>query len=279
MPGRKRIYVTGAGGALGAALAGHLGAVAVTRAAGEMPAAGWFDAADAGAVIVHAAGVSTAVADSDAAALARPHLELFAALAGRGWRGRAVLLSSAAVYGEADRLPVPEIAAIRPVNPYGAQKALVEAGLAALGRDAGFAVAVLRLANVYGTPRDLQRRRVIALLLDAALNGTPFTTYGDGTSLRDYLHVADLCRAVSLASAAEPAVLNLGSGTGTSLNALIAAVEAATGRRLDRRRGEVRAEAASSVLDISRAQDLLGWRPEVTLAEGLRRFLDSGAFA
>ncbi len=281
--GTGRIYVTGASGALGGALVhrlrGRAEVVAVNRAVGDMPEAGWFDPADAGATVIHAAGRSHALAEAEVEALARPHFEMFARLGEQGWRGRLVLLSSAAVYGEPAELPVSETAELAPVNAYGRHKLVLEQGLALVAASVGASFSALRLSNVYGTRRDLDRRRVVALLLDAAVKGEPFTTYGDGSSLRDYLHVADFCRAVDLATAAPPAVVNVGSGEGTSLNELIRQIEDLTGRSLDRRRGPLRAEAGSSVLDISRAAEVLGWRPEVGLGEGLAAFLGGGGFA
>lgn len=265
----ERWVVTGAGGALGGALVRSLGAEGLSGWRGGAVPDDWMPRLDRAEVVVHAAGPAVADADPDMAA---DHLALVRALADRGWTGRLVLLSSASVYGEPVRLPVPEEAPLSPVNPYGRFKRAVEAGLAELLP--AERLTVLRLANVYGTARDLSRRRVAAVILDALLNGRPFETFGDGTSRRDYLHVDDLCRAVAAARAG-PGVMNIGSGAGTSLNALIAACEAVAGRRLDRRRGAERAEAASSVLDVGRARVVLGWRAEVPLEEGLRRLFDS----
>lgn len=266
------VHVTGAQGALGAALAQALAGAArvlpVTRAGAPMPVADWFDPAHPEAAIVHAAGRSGAMEDGEVDAEVARHLDLFAALLARGWRGRLVLLSSASVYGEA-AIPTPETAPLAPVNAYGRMKLAVERGLAGMVADC----AILRLSNVYGSPLDLARRRVAALLLDAARKGQPFTTFGPGTSLRDYLHVDDLCRAVGRALDGPPGVWNIASGRGVSLDMLIAHVEAVTGRALDRRTGPARPEAKSSVLDISRAFRDLGWSPGMTLDQGLRRLL------
>jgi UDP-glucose 4-epimerase len=240
----------------------------VTRASGPMPEAGWFDPSHAGAAIVHAAGRSGAMQDAEIEAEVARHLDLFRALRTRGWRGRLMLLSSAAVYGDAED-PTPETAPLLPVNAYGRMKLAVEQGLAGIVPE----VSLLRLSNIYGSPLDLSRRRVAALLLEAALSGQPFTTYGPGTSLRDYLHVDDFCRAVARALAAPAGVWNIGSGTGVSLNDLIARVEAVSGCRLFRSTGPERPEPKSSILEIARARAVLGWSPEVALDEGLARLL------
>lgn len=276
-----KVYVTGAGGALGAAMAEALSArhqvVPVDRSHGDLPSDAWFDPADSDAAVLHAAGPSQAMSEDDPQALASLHLDLFTRLAGHGWRGRLLLFSSAAVYGDPAVLPVPESAALAPLNNYGRYKMLVEQGLTALAAQAGFSLTILRLANVYGTRLDLSRSRVIALLIDAARRGTPFITHGDGRGLRDYLHVTDLGRAIAPALAAAPAVLNLGSGIGTSLNDLRDAIEAVVGVRMNQQHGTPRPEAASNVLDITRAAAQLGWRPRVGLDTGIRR-LASGDF-
>ena len=268
--------VTGASGALGGALVRQLGIAGVSRAPGnwrqaDVPAGDWLRPGEETATIVHAAGPSAALGDADGAAAAQ--LAMVAELLKRGWHGRLVLLSSAAVYGAARQLPVAENTPLRPLNAYGACKLAVERGLARLLPPER--LLILRLSNVYGTVLDLDRRRVGALVLEALIRGAPFTTYGDGGSERDYLHIDDFCRAVAPALTAGIGAVNIGSGKGTTLDALIAAAEAVTGRRLDRRRGPLRAEAAASVLDVGRARRVLGWRAEIGLDEGLRRLFET----
>jgi len=267
-----RIYVTGAAGAIGRELVPRLArrgvVIALDRAAAPMPEAGWYDPAESNAAIVHLANAFHARAPGDAVSAAAEQIELFHRLADRGWRGHLVFLSSAAVYaGSAD--PIPETAPPAPPNPYGAQKLAVERGLTALAAQAGFALSILRVANVYGTPLDLARGRVGALLIAAARGGTPFRLYGDGSSQRDYLHIRDLCRAVEAALERRPALCNIGGGTGTPLRDLIALVERITGRAVPLEHHPAQAEAAASVMDVGRAAAELGWRAEVPLARGM----------
>lgn len=267
----RTIYVTGADGALGRALVRHLSAlgpvVPVTRTTAPMPGALWYDPTQADAAIVHAAGRSGAIPADRVGPETRLHLDLFRNLRDRGWQGRLALLSSAAVYGDAAVLPTPETAPLRPVNAYGLHKLGVEQGLADIVSDR----VILRLSNVYGTALDLSRRRVIALLVAAAQSGRTFTTFGPGTSLRDYLHVDDLSRAVVAALAGPPGVYNIGGGEGISLNALIGRVEAVVGRPLSCENGETRPEPKSSTLETALARRQLGWSPVVPLDEGIRR--------
>lgn len=281
-----KVLVTGASGALGGALLRHLAATGVPvsglsrqpapdwlpegvdwRQATGLDPADWYRDSDAAAALIHAAGPSGALPPgADPEAFAAPHLAMARALGARGWAGRLVLLSSAAVYVEPASLPVPESAPLKPLGPYGACKLAIETGLAGTGP------VILRLSNVYGTPLDLSRNRVAALVLAALRHGRPFTTYGDGSSVRDYVYIDDFCRAAASATTAPPGiVLNIGSGLGTTLARLIETAEAVTGLRLVRHPAPPRAEPAASILDIRQAGEVLGWHPGVALDEGLRR--------
>jgi UDP-glucose 4-epimerase len=270
---RHRVYVTGAGGAIGQVLVPYLAAggaevVPLTHAAAPLPEASWYDPDRPGAAVVHLATEFHARTAGDAAASAALHVALFRRLVALGWRGRLVFASSAAVYAGSES-PIPEAAEPAPPNPYGAHKLAVEHGLAELAAAAGLSLTRLRIANVYGTPLDLSRRRVAALLIDAARRGAPFTAYGDGSSLRDYVHVTDLVRAVQAALDGAAGLFNIGSGKGTRLTDLIALVERITAWRIDVRFAASQAEAAASVLDPSRAEAALGWRARIGIEAGL----------
>lgn len=281
-----RVYVTGASGALGGAAVRHLAGigldvVGVSRAAvaegivwrrsASMADAGWYDPSEPRAVIVHAAGPSSVLAE----AAPDEELALFERLTAAGWRGRLTLLSSAAVYGAAP-VPVSEDTQPRPTSAYGRYKLALEDGVRDLSTRHGFDLVTLRLANVYGTALDLSRRRVAALVVDAALGGAPFTLVGNGSSRRDYLHVDDFARAVAatiLAHAPLPSPFNIASGTGTSLAELVDLVGRLAGRPVPLVRVPERGEVAASVLDIRRARAALCWSPQVGLEAGLARLI------
>lgn len=292
---RRVVYITGASGALGADLAHRLrdtpgiAPVAVSRAACPAPVptrrvaayapADWREPGDADAAIVHAAGLARPGSGfADFADLSRrhiaPHLAMLDDLIAGGWRGRLVFVSSAAVYGEPRRLPVPESAPCNPLNAYGLSKLCLERSLAERAVQAGLRVATLRLSNLYGARYPARSGRgVIDLIRAAIAEDRAFGVHGDGAALRDYLHAADLAAAVQAAIAADlPAgasVFNVGSGTGTALIDLVDAVARAEGRAPALTRLPPRAEARSSILDIARARRRLDWRPRVSLAEGL----------
>jgi len=142
---------------------------------------------------------------------------------------RVVFTSSREVYGEVDRLPVPEDAPFNSKNAYGASKAAGELYVRVFLNTYGVETAVLRLANVYGSH---DRDRVIPLWLDAANSGEHMIVYG-GQQLIDFVHVDQVVEALVRASTAaiigQP--INVGSGQGTPLLQLAERVLALPGAR------------------------------------------------
>jgi len=185
---------------------------------------------------------------------------------------RLVVASSSSVYGDAPSYPTTEESRTRPVSPYGVTKLAGEQlCLAYAQRNASsMAVAMLRYFTVYG-PRqrpDMAFRR----FMEAALAGRPVVLYGDGQQTRDFTYVDDVVRANLLAMTApvRAEAINIGGGRRVTLNQTLELVGAVTGRqlRVDRRPappGDVRHTGA----DGTRAEALLGYRPETDLETGL----------
>jgi UDP-glucose 4-epimerase len=194
---------------------------------------------------------------------------------------RIVFSSTAAVYGVPDSTPIPEDAALRPINPYGESKRAFEGALAWYGRAYGLRSVILRYFNVAGATEALgedhdPETHLIPNVLRAADGGPALTVFGDdyptpdGTCIRDYIHVSDLAEAHVLALAAtapgdprtdEPLVCNLGNGGGFSVREVLSAAEAVTGRPISfsvggRRAGDPPVLVARS----TRAAEVLGWR-------------------
>lgn len=188
-------------------------------------------------------------------------LNLLSALDGH----RVVLASTAGVYGAPLDQPITEDCPRAPSSPYAASKAAAEdllAWTAASGRIGG---TVLRLFNAAGGG-DTDTSRVITRLVGAAAGEVPgFEVFGDGSAVRDFVHVRDIASAVAIAlencEVGESAVYNVGA-CAASVNDVLAAVERVTGRAVDVTRrpahpGEVRELRA----DTSRLR-ALGWKPE-----------------
>lgn len=208
---------------------------------------------------------------------------------------RLVFSSTAAVYGDPERLPLDEAHPKAPVNAYGATKLAVELVLEAYARAYDFGYVALRYFNAAGgdpaVPALAERHdpetHLVPLVLDAALGRRPsVAVFGtdwptpDGTCLRDYIHVLDLAEAhvralAYLAEGGASCALNLGTGKGVSVRDVLAAVEAELGVRVEVVEAPRRAgDPAELVADPSRAAEVLGFR---TSRSDLRRIVADAA--
>jgi len=175
------------------------------------------------------------------------------------------LLSSGAVYGSANTLPIPEDHPTNPINVYGIRSLVAEKYTLMQADRLGFKARILRISNAFGvcaSPRC--SRGVVATLLHKLMHDEPFTVYGDGLAIRDYIHVADVAAAVLQLMSVHPetTVLNVGSGTGHSILDLISMSSAITGRKLRIRFERQRSfEVRRNVLDISLLRQLIELKP------------------
>jgi UDP-glucose 4-epimerase len=191
---------------------------------------------------------------------------------------RVVFVSSGgAVYGEQEAFPAPEGHPTRPVSPYGVSKRAGE--LYAFFYQAEYQIPyfALRYANVYGPRQDPHGEAgVVAIFTARMLRGEPLTVNGDGKQTRDYVFVGDVARANLLALERDPlGAVNVGTGVETDVNTLVRLLLEATGSRSEVRHGPAKqGEQRRSVVDCARAAAELGWRPAVTLADGLRRTVE-----
>jgi UDP-glucose 4-epimerase len=187
---------------------------------------------------------------------------------------RVVFLSSGGtVYGPPDRAPFSESCVAHPVNAYGTLKRELERELFHSGLD----VVAARISNAYGPGQvPAPGQGVIAHWLAAASGRTPISVFGDRVSTRDYVFIDDIVEAVARIHdfpQALPPVLNVGSGSPSTLDDVLSAVAAAVGADgLDIREAPKRAtDTASTWLEVSLARDVLGWEAKVGLDEGVAR--------
>ena len=208
--------------------------------------------------------------------------------------------STAAVYGDPVRVPIPETARLEPVNPYGSTKLAIELALAAWSGAYGLRWAALRYFNAAGAhPSGLLREshdpetHLIPLALDAGLGhrgelsvfGTDYPT-PDGTCIRDYIHVEDLASAhlaalARLEAGEQLGALNLGTGHGCSVRQVLDAAARVLGRPIPHQIAPRRAgDPPQLIADPSRAMSMLGWQPqrsslEMIVEDALRPRVDA----
>jgi len=193
--------------------------------------------------------------------------------------GRFVYASTGgAIYGEAELVPTPEDAAAAPMSPYGQGKLAAEGYCSLFERLAGLSAASLRFANVYGPRQDpLGEGGVIAIFCGRAASGGSATVFGDGHQTRDFVYVSDVVDALLAAADTDVrGAFNVGTGRETSVLELAVALREVSGAQLPVELAPARAgEVVRSCLNASLARELLGWRAQVGLTEGLRRTLQS----
>jgi UDP-glucose 4-epimerase len=185
--------------------------------------------------------------------------------------------SGGAVYGEQETFPAPETHPTNPVSPYGVSKRSGELYAFFYQAEYGLPFVALRYANVYGPRQDPHGEAgVVAIFTGRMLRGEPITVNGDGGQTRDYVFVGDVARANLRALERDvTGPVNIGTGVETDVNRLAAELLAATGSRSEVRHGPAKpGEQRRSVVDVRRAAEVLGWRPEVSLADGLRRTVE-----
>ena len=194
-----------------------------------------------------------------------------------------IFSSSAGVYGNTDSELIGEDHPKQPTNPYGESKLMAEQLLGWFGTVHGLRTVSLRYFNAAGATLDGKlgenhdpETHIIPLALKACRDGREFTLFGtdyptpDGTCIRDYIHVEDLCRAHlaalhSLTEGHSGGTYNVGTGRGVSNREILRKVEEVTGRRLRVSEGPRRAgDAPRLVADPKRIEAAYGWKPRLS---------------
>lgn len=230
-------------------------------------------------IVVHLLGGSAPaesnadpVADVEASLL--PSLRLIDACADAGVKRMIFLSSGGTVYGPSNAERLAEDDPTNPISAYGINKLAVEKYLGLYRHLHGLNAIVLRVANPYGPYQRRRAQGVVGAALHKALAGTPIEIWGDGSVVRDYLHIDDVVAAILLAAKHHGSnwVFNIGSGQGRSIGEVVADVCAVTGTPLTSviySPGRL-ADVPRNVLECSRAAQELGWRPRVAWMDGLR---------
>jgi len=192
--------------------------------------------------------------------------------------GKFLFTSSSAVYGEPKFLPITEEHPTNPMSPYAESKIAAETFVHGFYEKELLSSVVLRLFNVYGPRQGVNDYSgVITRFIDNCKRGAPLVIYGNGGQTRDFIHIQDAVDAILIAmddEYAEGNVFNIGSGVATSIFDLADTVMEIAGVDLqvlyeEARPGDIR----HSYANISKAESLLEYRPQIPLEYGLRTLL------
>ena len=182
--------------------------------------------------------------------------------------------SGGATYGDTEVIPTPETHPQRPVSHYGAAKAASELYLGVYRASHGIPSTSLRYSNVYGPRQDPHGEAgVVAIFCGRLLEGRPCTIFGDGGQTRDYVYAGDVARANLLAAERRfDGAINVGTGVETDVVQLYGHLARAAGVARPPEHAPARmGEQRRSCIDPATAEKVIGWRPEVALADGLAR--------
>ncbi|VAW41986.1 UDP-glucose 4-epimerase [hydrothermal vent metagenome] len=198
---------------------------------------------------------------------------------------RVVFTSSGAVYGRLLTQPVHENDTPNPDSPYAVSKWAAEQYIHTIGRLWHIETVALRIFNAYGPRQSLpiSHAPVIPRFLHQAMTGGSVVLHGNGQQTRDFIYVTDVVAALlsaATATAVNRQIINIGSGIETSLAQLVKQIGKISGKRVNQlTNSQKEGGVPRLVADISRAQQLLGFRPLVALEEGLQRTLaEDGRF-
>lgn len=188
-----------------------------------------------------------------------------------------MMSSGGTIYGEGGGAKKVETDCLKPVSPYGFMHLMVDKGLTQISLRKKMQTLCMRIANVYGPGQNtVEGQGLIPAIRNCVLAEKKFTIRGDGSSVRDYVFIDDVVEAIHLALNVErlPLVMNIGSSSGASVNEVISAFEAEIDKPIKITNVPAhKAEIKQIVLDNTLAQDVLGWVPQVSLKQGLQKYL------
>ncbi|MBI5472927.1 MAG: GDP-mannose 4,6-dehydratase [Ignavibacteriae bacterium] len=185
--------------------------------------------------------------------------------------------SGGAIYGEQDYFPADEQHPTRPISPYGVAKLTTEQYLFYYKTVYGVDSVSLRYANIYGPRQNPEGEAgVVAIFTTKLLAGLQPIINGDGKQTRDYVFVGDVVRANVLAlQCAGSEIFNIGTGVETDVNQLFHHLRTSTKSNAVEKHGEAKkGEQLRSVLSSGKIQKQLGWKPTVSIEEGLQRTVE-----
>lgn len=207
-----------------------------------------------------------------------PSINLFNKAALKKVKKIIFISSGGTIYGKPQYLPIDEMHPTEPEVSYGITKLAIEKYLLLHQEIYGIKAIILRVSNPYGARQSLQNPHgVINHFLHKILKNSPLDIYGDGSDIRDYIHVSDVAEACyrAILYSGKENIFNVGSGKGTNLHQLIDYIKKElrndiTLNYLPSRKFDVN----SNILNINLAREELKWSPQVTLKDGLAKTIN-----
>ncbi len=184
-----------------------------------------------------------------------------------------IFLSSASVYGIQTSLPIIEDASTNPISPHGIHKLTIEKYLLYFKHKFNLNSNIIRLSNPYGYGQDIfGRQGLIAICLGKIINNETLEVLGDGTAIRDFIHISDVISACHLVEESESnnTIFNIGSGVGFSINEILDYFKIIFKHRFNFEYKDYRLnDISNSILDTTRAFEILGFQTKISLMEGI----------
>ncbi len=191
---------------------------------------------------------------------------------------KAVFASSVAVYGEPRHLPVSELHSINPICPYAISKYAAEMYITQYSSNFGLDCLILRYSNVFGPRQNpTSEAGVVSVFLEKMLRGEKPKINGSGKQTRDFVFVEDVAKAniLALRKKSKSKLFNIGGGEETSVNEIFFKLKQLVGFKLEPVYGsEVPGEIKRIYVDSRLAEKELGWKPKISLNEGLQKTVD-----
>lgn len=183
--------------------------------------------------------------------------------------------SGGTVYGIPREIPITECHPTNPISSYGVVKLAIEKYAYLFWKLYGLDYCILRISNAYGERQAIKDAQgIIPMLIGNGLQKKEIRIWGDGTIIRDYIHVSDIVSAFIDASVyqGDEKLFNIGSGRGTSINEIIQIVEKHLGQPLNIKYELGRPfDVPANILDITNANQWLRWFPKMNISEGIPR--------
>lgn len=191
---------------------------------------------------------------------------------------RIVFVSSSNLYGDQDQYPTPETVNPNPMNMYALSKQIGEQYCKLFHKLYGLEWNAIRPFNCYGSRMPVTGiyTSAVATFIHALKNDLPLEMFGDGSQRRDFIYIDDIIEQMILManSSVHGEAFNCGSGINTSINELYNLICELMGKEITPKKNPPQFEPSQTLADISKAEKLLGWKPRITLREGLRRIIN-----